>query len=268
MALCLADIRQRYLRESRALPAELERALSEDSRPSARAILTAIQRRRRDNRAEGQRLRHMLRFEQELWARGVELIAGIDEAGMSPLAGPVSAAAVVLDKGWRAAKINDSKQVDPETREELALVIRREARAFAVAFVEPDEIDRINIYWAGVLAMQRAVEALGLVPEHLLIDARKLKDVAITQSKIGKGDERSLSIAAASILAKTARDARMVAYDREYPGYGFARHKGYPVREHVRALNELGACPIHRRSFGPVRSALGLPPLERPAARR
>ena len=129
---------------------------------------------------------------------------------MSPLAGPVSAAAVVLDKGWRAAKINDSKQVDPETREELAGVIRREARAWAVAFVEPEEIDRLNIYWAGLLAMQRAVEGLKLLPQHLLIDARRLRDVSIEQTKIIKGDERSLSIAAASILAKTARDARMV----------------------------------------------------------
>jgi ribonuclease HII len=266
MALCLADIRQRYVRELRALPAELERALSEDLRPGARAILEAVRRRRRDNRAEGQRLRHMLRFEQALWGRGIELIAGIDEAGMSPLAGPVSAAAVVLERGWRAAKLNDSKQVDPETRQELSHVIRREARAWAVAFVEPDEIDRINIYWAGVLAMQRAVESLGVVPEHLLIDARKLREVAIEQSKIVKGDERSLSIAAASILAKTERDARMIAYDSEYPGYGFARHKGYPVREHVLALKRKGACPIHRRSFGPVRDALGLPPCQ-PAPR-
>jgi ribonuclease HII len=265
MALRLIDLRQRYLHEGRALPAELELALAEDERPGARAILEAVRRRRRDNRAEGQRLRHMLRFEQELWARGVELIAGIDEAGMSPLAGPVAAAAVVIDKGWRAAKINDSKQVDPETRQVLAELIRREARAWSVAFVEPTEIDRLNIYWAGILAMQRAVEGLGLVPEHLLIDARKLRELSIEQSKIVKGDERSLSIAAASILAKTARDARMVAYDSEYPSYGFARHKGYPVREHLLALQRHGACPIHRRSFAPVRSALGLPPLE-PAA--
>ncbi|HYO97495.1 MAG TPA: ribonuclease HII [Polyangiaceae bacterium] len=264
--LCLSDVRRRYVQELRPLPADLERALEQDPRPGARAIIDAVRRRRRDNRAEGQRLRHMLRFEQELWARGVTLIAGIDEAGMSPLAGPVSAAAVVLEKGWRAPKLNDSKQVDAETRQELALVIRREARAWAVAFVEPEEIDRINIYWAGVLAMQRAVESLGVAPEHLLIDARRLRDVAIQQSKIVKGDERSLSIAAASILAKTERDARMAAYDEEYPGYGFARHKGYPVPEHVRALRLRGACPIHRRSFAPVRSALGLPPLEPAAA--
>lgn len=265
--LNLAELRRRYLQERRALPADLERALGEDPRPGAQAVLEAVRRRRRDNRAEGQRLRHMLRFEQELWSRGVSLIAGIDEAGMSPLAGPVSAAAVVLDRGWRTAKLNDSKQVDPETRHELALVIRREARAWAVAFVEPEEIDRINIYWAGLLAMRRAVEALGLLPDHLLLDARRLRDVDIEQTKIVKGDERSLSIAAASILAKTERDARMTAYDRQYPGYGFARHKGYPVAEHVSALRRHGPCPIHRRSFGPVRSALGLSPLKAERAR-
>lgn len=135
-----------------------------------------------------------------------------------------------------------------------------------MAFVEPAEIDEINIYWAGIAAMRRAVEALGVTPEHLLIDARTLREVPIEQTRIVKGDERSLSIAAASILAKTERDARMLELDRMYPGYGFARHKGYPVREHVAALRQHGACPIHRRSFAPVREALGLPPLERPNA--
>src|SRR5262249_57383059 len=109
--------------------------------------------------------------------------------------------------------------------------------------------------------MQRAVEGLGIVPEHLLIDARSLKDLPIAQQRIVKGDAKSLSIAAASILAKTARDARMAELDAQYPGYGFARHKGYPVREHVEALVRHGACPVHRRSFAPVREALGLPPL-------
>jgi ribonuclease HII len=130
-----------------------------------------------------------------------------------------------------------------------------------VGFVEPEEIDRINIYWAGLLAMRRAVEALGVTPEHLLIDARRLRDVPIEQQAIVKGDAKSLSIAAASILAKTARDARMRAFDDLYPGYGFAQHKGYPVRAHARALRKLGACPIHRRSFEMVREVLGLPPL-------
>lgn len=217
--------------------------------------MESIERRRRERRAEGQRLRHMLEFERQLWEREVTVIAGVDEAGMSPLAGPVAAAAVVLEPGWRAPGINDSKQVSAELREELAAVIKRDARAWAVAFVEPEEIDRLNIYWAGIAAMRRAVEMLALTPQHLLIDARKLREVPIEQTRIVKGDERSLSIAAASILAKTARDARMLEYDRTFPGYGFARHKGYPVREHVAALRKRGPCAIHRNSFAPVREA-------------
>lgn len=254
--LNLADLRQRYVERGRSLPGRIEQLLRADERPGARALLERIERRRHDNRAEGQRLRQMLRFERELWERNITVIAGIDEAGMSPLAGPVAAAAVVLEVGWRAPHVNDSKQLSPDQRSELAEVIRREAKAFAVAFVEPEEIDRVNIYWAGILAMRRAVESLPVVPEHLLIDARKLRDVDTPQTHIVKGDELSLSIAAASILAKTARDARMIEYDRQYPAYGFAQHKGYPVRQHVRALAEHGACPIHRRSFARVQQAL------------
>ena len=138
--------------------------------------------------------------------------------------------------------------------------------AWALGWASPAEIDTINIYWAGLLAMRRAVEGLGLAPQHLLIDARRLKDLDVPQTRLVKGDARSLSIAAASILAKTSRDAVMKAFDDEYPGYGFARHKGYPVKEHVAALGRLGACTIHRRSFDPVRVALGLPPLHADAA--
>jgi ribonuclease HII len=254
--LNLAALRERHLERRRPLPAAVELALRADPRPGARVLVEQLERRSRANRAEGQRLRHMLRFERELWHQKIILVAGIDEAGMSPLAGPVAAAAVVLEVGWRAPHVNDSKQLSAEQRAELALVIRREARAFAVAFVEPEEIDALNIYWAGILAMRRAVEALPLQPEHLLIDARRLRDLPIAQTRIVKGDELSLSIAAASILAKTERDARMLEYDRQYPGYGFARHKGYPVREHLAALAEHGACPIHRRSFAPVRTVL------------
>jgi ribonuclease HII len=127
--------------------------------------------------------------------------------------------------------------------------------------VEHDEIDAINIYHAGLLAMRRAFEGLNVAPAHLLIDARRLKGVDLPQERIVKGDAKSLSIAAASILAKTGRDARMVELDAKYPGYGFSRHKGYPVKEHQEALARLGACEVHRRSFGPVRQVLGLPPL-------
>jgi ribonuclease HII len=250
----LAEVRAR-LASGKCLPREVEASLRADDRPSARALIDALDERRRANRAEGQRLRHMLRFERDLWQRRLTLIAGVDEAGMSPLAGPVAAAAVILKVGWRAPHVNDSKQLGAKERGELAELIRSEARAYAVAFVEPAEIDRLNIYWAGLLAMRKAVEALGEAPEHLLIDARRLKELSVEQTRIVRGDTLSLSIAAASILAKTARDARMHAYDGEYPAYGFAQHKGYPVRQHLRALEEHGPCPIHRRSFAPVREA-------------
>ena len=163
--------------------------------------------------------------------------------------------------GARLREVDDSKKLDAQARERLAVAIKQESAAWAVGFAEVEEIDRLNIYWAGLLAMQRAVLALGIAPQHLLLDARKLKQFAIPQQAIVKGDQKSLSIAAASILAKTARDARMRELDASYPGYGFARHKGYPVREHVQAIARLGCCPVHRRSFGPVRQALGLPPL-------
>jgi ribonuclease HII len=261
LTLSYAEIRARYLDRARPLPEAIERALRTDPRPSAKAILQAVDRRRREHRAEGQRLRGILRYERALWAEGLVRVAGIDEAGMSPLAGPVAAAAVVFPPGLRLPGVDDSKKLDEKERDRLAPVIRENALAWAVAFVEAEEIDRINIYWAGLLAMQRAVEALSVVPQHLLIDGRRLRDVTIAQQRIDKGDEKSLSIAAASILAKTARDARMVAYDERYPGYGFARHKGYPVRAHVEILRVHGACPIHRQSFAPVREVLGLPPL-------
>jgi ribonuclease HII len=251
----LDDLRRRYVDVDRSLPARIERALEADPRAGAQRILELVRRRRRERRAEGQRLRGILRFERELWQRGLTLLAGIDEAGMSPLAGPVAAAAVVLPVETRLIGVDDSKKLNPQHREELAIEIKARARAWSVAFVEPGEIDVINIYWAGILAMRRAVEGLGLVPEHLLIDARRLRDLPIPQSSIIKGDERSASIAAASILAKTARDARMIEADRLFPGYGFAQHKGYPVRAHRTALARLGPCPLHRRSFALVLSA-------------
>jgi len=259
--LSLADVRARYVDGGRPLPAALEAALAADGRAGAQAILTAVARRRRANRAEGQRLRTMLRYETALWSTGVAHVAGVDEAGMSPLAGPVAAAAVIFASGTRIPEVDDSKRLTAEVRERLAPVIRERALAWAVAYAEVDEIDCINIYWAGLAAMRRAIESLAPAAEHLLIDGRKLRDVTLPQQAIIKGDAKSLSIAAASILAKTARDARMRAYDDVYPGYGFAQHKGYPVKAHFRALHRLGVCPIHRRSFAVVRQVLGLPPL-------
>ncbi|HEU4382497.1 MAG TPA: ribonuclease HII [Anaeromyxobacteraceae bacterium] len=257
--LSVAELRARFLDQGRTLPAEWEAALSRDPRAGARAVHRAVLRRRRANRAEGQRLRHLLRYEIELWERGVELVAGADEAGMAPLAGPVVAGACVLPRDYRPRGIDDSKKLDAAERERLARDIRRNAVCWAVARAEVEEIDRLNIYWAGILALERAVRALRPRPEHVLVDARTLRGLDLPQRGIVGGDALSLTIAAASILAKTARDALMAELDARHPGYGLARHKGYPTPEHLKMLKARGPCPIHRRSFAPVREALPAP---------
>jgi ribonuclease HII len=257
----LVELRRRHVAEGRPLEASVEALLRADPRPGAKSLLAAIERRRFENRSEGQRLRKLLRYETAIWTTGVTRIAGVDEAGMSPLAGPVAAAAVIFAPLSRVPGVDDSKKLQPQVRARLASEIKQVAVAWSVAFAEVDEIDTINIYQAGLLAMRRAVDGLSAEAEHLLIDARRLKGRATPQQAIIKGDSKSLSIAAASILAKTARDALMEKLDSAYPQYGFAQHKGYPVSTHLAALRRFGACPIHRRSFGPVRSILGLPAL-------
>ena len=253
----LAELRQRFVVEGHRLTRAAEQALRSDPRAGARAILDAVNRRRRANRAEGQRLRRMLLLEKLRWDRGVAHVAGVDEAGMSPLAGPVVAAAVILPVGCRIRFVNDSKKLKPELREELAAEIRRRAVAWAIGQASPAEIDRINIYHAGLLAMRRAVEGLPVPADELLVDARRIPGVRMPQEAYIKGDTRSLSIAAASILAKTTRDGWMVAYDRDYPGYGLAKHKGYPVPAHKQAIRKRGASPIHRVSFPVMKVLLG-----------
>jgi ribonuclease HII len=260
--MSVAELRERFVDRARPLPEECEEALRDDPRAGARAVYEAICKRRFGNRAEGQRLRHLLRYEAALWARGVTLIAGCDEAGMAPLAGPVVAAAVVLPREFRPRGIDDSKQVDAASRERLCAEIKAAALCWAVGTTTVEEIDAINIYRAGLLAMRRAVEGLSVRPEHILIDARRLPEVPIPQQGIVHGDALSLTIAAASIIAKTTRDALMCHLDRQHPGYGFARHKGYPTAEHFEALDRLGPCVLHRRSFAPIRQALGLDPVQ------
>ncbi len=200
----------------------MEAALRADSRAGARAILQAIERRRFENRAEGQRLRRLMRYEWSLWDKGVLQVAGVDEAGMSPLAGPVSAAAVIFLPGSRIPGVDDSKKLSAAERERLAAEIKRSAVAWSVGFAEVSEIDTINIYWASQLAMKRAVAGLSVRPDHVLIDGRRVKDMEIAQQPIIKGDAKSMTIAAASILAKTARDALMHKLDAKHPGYGFS----------------------------------------------
>ncbi len=260
LALSIAELRERFVDQDRAVPAGLLEALAKDERVAARKLSERIAAKRRDNRAEGQRLRNLLSFERELWAQGIEHIAGVDEAGVAPLAGPVVAAACVLPHDFRPRGIDDSKKLDAHQREALEKEIKAGAIAWAVGMGEVEEIDRINIYHASLLAMRRAVTGLQLKPHYLLVDARKVPEVDIPQRGIIHGDALSLTIAAASILAKTARDRMCDEFARRYPGYGFDNHKGYPTPEHFAALKKLGACPLHRRSFAPVREVLGLAP--------
>lgn len=260
--LSVCDLRARLIDRGEPLGEACEAALALDPRAGAREILRLVLKRRHANRAEGQRLRHLLRFESDLWERGVVLVAGVDEAGMAPLAGPVVAGACILPQDYRPRGIDDSKQLDRAERERLAEDVKRNAICWATARAEVEEIDRLNIYRAGLLALTRAVQALATCPGHVLVDARKLPELPLPQTPIIHGDALSLTIAAASILAKTTRDALMLELDGIHPGYGFARHKGYPTAEHFDALGRLGACPIHRRSFAPVRQALGLDPVQ------
>lgn len=262
LALPLTTLQARL--RTAAAPNGLLEALERDTRRGAQALALRLRTQHNAqqsaNRAEGQRLRHLLKYESELWAQGFLQIAGVDEAGVGPLAGPVVAGAVILPREYKLRELNDSKKLDEATREQLAAQLKADAVAWALGSAEVAEIDRLNIYHAGLLAMRRAVEALSTPPDFVLVDARTIPAIPMGQRGIIKGDSLSASIAAASILAKTARDALLHEYERQYPGYGFAAHKGYPTPEHFKALRERGALPIHRRSFRPVREVLGLEP--------
>ncbi len=195
-----------------------------------------------------ERWQNMIHYEQALYREGILLIAGIDEAGRGPLAGPVTAAAVILAEETYLPGLNDSKQLTARQRDALEERIKAEALAWAVADVDAATIDRINILQAARLAMAQAVAQLLITPQYLLTDATAI-DINLPQRSIIKGDTLSVSIAAASVLAKTHRDRLMAGFELAYPGYGFAQHKGYGTRQHKEALGRLGPCPIHRRSF-------------------
>ena len=195
-------------------------------------------------------------LETLLWRVGLKHVAGVDEVGMGPLAGPVIAAAVVMPPGSYVDGVADSKVLTAAARERLAEEIHRRALTVGIGVVEPEEIDRLNIYQAGLCALRRAVEALAVVPEFVLVDGREIPGLAMPQSAYPKGDSFVCSIAAASIVAKVHRDALMRALDARFPGYGFARHMGYSTRAHFAAIREYGPSPIHRRSFAPVRAAV------------
>src|SRR5437660_5967732 len=259
----IPELRERYVDRARPVPKGLVDALECDSRQGAHHLAKLIRERWRKNRAEGQRLHNLLRFEIDLWEQGFNFIAGVDEAGMAPLAGPVIAGAVILPRNYKLKRLNDSKQIlDENVRAELAEQIKQDAVVWAAGRAEVEEIDTLNIYHAGLLAMRRAVEGLTSQPDFILVDARRIPHCRAPLRGIIKGDTLSASIAAASIIAKTTRDTLMAEFDSVHPGYNFATHKGYPTPEHCRLLKELGAAPIHRRSFTRVREVLGLDPIQ------
>ncbi len=234
------------------VPEELLLSMEADSRAQVRELAGRLRRKavlEREQQAEQQR---MLTLEHKYHGKGLRLVAGVDEAGRGPLAGPVVAAAVVFEPGDNLPRARDSKSISEQRREIIFEQIHGCAVAVGVGLADHHEIDRINIHNASILAMYRAVEELSVRPEAVLVDGKMVLRMDLPQEAVVRGDSKCLSIAAASIVAKVTRDRMMAEFDRRYPGYGFARHKGYPTADHVRALRELGPCPIHRRTFGQV----------------
>ena len=245
------------IKERLATIDDLDHPLFEELILDGRAgVQAAISKRKRELQKqvdEDLRLEKMLAYEKELYAQGIDLIAGVDEVGRGPLAGPVVAAAVILPKGCKISGLNDSKKIPKSKHKEIYEAVLQNAIAIGIGVKDNHVIDQVNIYEATTLAMMEAIGQLDPQPQHLLIDAMKL-DLPISQTSIIKGDANSLSIAAASIVAKVTRDQMMEEFDCEYPGYDFTQNAGYGTANHLAGLDKLGVTPIHRRSFEPVKS--------------
>ena len=256
-SLSVARIRKCFLGHDTPVSSRLLSQMQKDTRQGVRKICRTLKKRRDKEKRERCRIQTMLGFERILWKSGAEHVAGVDEVGVGPLAGPVVAAAVIFTPGTFISRVDDCKCVAPDVREQLTRIIHREALGVATGVAEINEIDTLNIYQAGILAMQRAVENLPKRPHHLLIDAREIPALPIPQTSLIRGDGLSFSIAAASIVAKTCRDKIMVHLDHQYPQYGFAQHKGYGTAAHQEAIRRHGPCPAHRRSFTFIRELRG-----------
>lgn len=240
------------LAHTRYLSAEKRQELENDSRKGVRRLITIWEKKRSQIQQLKEKYREMSQFENDLRSMGIDSIAGIDEAGRGPLAGPVVAACVILKPAAVILGINDSKQLSAAKRADYYEKIEEEAVSIGVGMVSAHEIDEINIYQAAKKAMVLAVGQMSVRPGYLLIDAMELP-LDLAQTSLIKGDARSNSIAAASIIAKVTRDRIMDELDENYPGYGFAGHKGYGTREHLQALDRLGPCPEHRMTFAPLK---------------
>ncbi len=224
-----------------------------DGRAGVQAAISKRKRELQKQVEEDLRLEKMLAYEKELYAQGIQLIAGVDEVGRGPLAGPVVAAAVILPENCKIPGLNDSKKIPKSKHQAIYQSVLDQALSVGIGVKDNQVIDQVNIYEATKLAMLEAIQELDQQPQHLLIDAMKLV-VPISQTSIIKGDANSLSIAAASIVAKVTRDQMMAAYDQEYPGYDFAQNAGYGTSNHLEGLEKHGVTPIHRRSFEPIKS--------------
>jgi ribonuclease HII len=257
--LGIAELRRRYAAEGATVTLTVIRKLRADPRAGARELAEELSARRADLGHERRRVTRLWQLERGLSERGHLRIVGLDEVGMGPLAGPVIAAAVVLPLGAALLGLDDSKKLRPEARESLEREIRASAVEVTLGRVEADEIDQVNIYRAGQLAMRRAFQALSAPPDAAVVDGRRVPDLPCHQVAVVGGDARVASIAAASVVAKVHRDALMRELDALHPGYGFARHMGYSTPEHFEALRRLGPSPIHRRSFEPVRALCPTP---------
>ncbi|MCH2184394.1 ribonuclease HII [Myxococcota bacterium] len=233
-------------------------AIASDPRKGAQALAEQWRRRRENVIAERVRVEGLFALQKALVAQGFHCIAGVDEVGVGPLAGPVVAAAVVLPERLELPGLNDSKKLSAASRERLAAQIKDCALAYSLGEVSPEEIDRRNILQATLEAMRRAVSSLcqRVAVDHLMVDARRIPGVSLPQTPLVHGDSIDGSIAAASIVAKVYRDSLMQVLDHQYPGYGLGRHMGYGTADHLAALRRLGPTPIHRRSFAPVASLL------------
>ena len=245
------------IREALAKITDLESPLFKEFEKDSRSgVQKEIQKRKKALQAEideNLRLEAMLSYEKELYENGISFIAGVDEVGRGPLAGPVVAAAVILPKNCKIKGLNDSKKIPKKKHEEIFQAVNTNALAIGIGIMDNNVIDQVNIYEATKLAMKEAISQLEPQPEHLLIDAMKL-DLPISHTSIIKGDANSLSIAAASIVAKVTRDKIMANYDEEFPGYDFAQNAGYGTAKHLEGIKRYGITSIHRRSFEPIKS--------------
>ena len=243
----ISQIKEEFEQADAAQRAVLYEVYSSDDRAGVKKLVSAYRKKEEALQKERMRLEDMRSFEHKYST--YSLICGIDEAGRGPLAGPVVAGAVILPKDCEILYLNDSKKLSSAKREALYEEIMEKAEAVGVGMASPARIDEINILQATYEAMREAVDNLGVTPELLLNDAVTIPDVSIPQVPIIKGDAKSVSIAAASIIAKVTRDRLMVQYDKILPGYGFARHKGYGSKDHIEAIRRLGPTPIHRQTF-------------------